>query len=352
MRVLFVCKRAPQGRDLVERPYGRFYNLPIELAKRGHQVCVVLLGHRGEIEVEAERDGVRWVALQMSPALWHTYGKISQIVRLFCADWLVACSDAWVAVLAERIAQTEGVRLAVDAYDDYESYMAWNIPLHLAYRRAISKAVAVTAAGPHLAEHMGRCSTVAPVVVPMAADSGFVPIDRDACRSDLGLPPQLPLIGYSGGWAKRRGTELIIPAFEEVARSRPDVRLVLTGKPPRSAVTRPGVVSLGYVADAMLPRVVNAMNVVLVLTADSRFGRCSYPSKLCEAMACDAPVVATATKPVRWMLSDRSQCLVPVGDPLELASRVLRALEVGRIDYGSIPSWRDSAAAFEAALSQ
>ena len=36
MRLLFVCKRHPQQRDLVTRPYGRFFHLPVALAALGH----------------------------------------------------------------------------------------------------------------------------------------------------------------------------------------------------------------------------------------------------------------------------------------------------------------------------
>ena len=61
----------------------------------------------------------------------------------------------------------------------------------------------------------------------MAADPGFVPMDRAACRDRLGLPQETPLIGYSGGWASNRGTHILLEAFAQVRKARPDARLVL-----------------------------------------------------------------------------------------------------------------------------
>ena len=57
MRVLIVCKRRPQNRDLLERPFGRFHHLPAELAQRGHRVTVLLASYLNEPDVCVERDG-------------------------------------------------------------------------------------------------------------------------------------------------------------------------------------------------------------------------------------------------------------------------------------------------------
>ena len=88
-----------------------------------------------------------------------------------------------------------------------------------------------------------------------------------------------------------------------------------------------------------------------MITADTAFGRYSYPAKLCEAMACEVPVVATATEPVRWMLGDDSRHLAHVGDARSIADRLLARLDDGgRADYPNLPTWRQGAVILETAL--
>lgn len=354
MRLLFLTKRHPQQRDLIERPYGRFHHLPVALAALGHDVRVQLCSHRRLDSMEAERCGVRWSSHDLrSLGARNLWRRLSAEAVAFRPDWIIGCSDTWFGWLAHRLARRAGALLAVDAYDNYEAYMPWNLPLHWAWRRAVRAADLVTAAGPQLAarlrrhRHDGRGVEV----VPMAADPGFVAMDRAACRRILGLPDAAPLIGYSGGWSRNRGTRILLDSFQRVRDARADARLVLSGRPPADVCATPGVIALGYLDDAQLPVLLNALNVACVITADTLFGRYSYPAKLCEAMACGVPVVATATEPVRWMLDNDSRFLAAVGNAQDIATRMLTNLSVGRVDYGWLPSWRDSGRRLEALLS-
>lgn len=281
------------------------------------------------------------------------FKRILDEAKAFQPDWIIGCSDAWYGWLAQKISMKIGTRLAIDAYDNYEAYMPWNLPLHLAWRRAVASAEVVTAAGPQLAVHLDRHrpDKAPTALVPMAADSGFRPRDRQASRKSLGLPMDTFLVGYMGGWSANRGTDILIDAFRIAKARRREIRLVVTGRPPRAVQGEQGVIALGYIPDASLPIVVSAMDLSTVITADSSFGRFSYPAKLCEAMACGVPVAATDTEPVRWMLRGDKRFLVPLGDPDALATRIVERLDHPTpCPYGELPSWESSARAFECAL--
>jgi glycosyltransferase involved in cell wall biosynthesis len=345
MRLMFICKRRPQQRDLLDRPYGRFFHLPVGLAALGHEVRVFLIDHRRSSCRTEDSAGVRWTAVDLLTQGWR--GILSALrseSAQFDPDWLIGHSDAWIGWLTHRIASEQKVQLAIDAYDDYEAYMLWNWPLHYLWRKALRAADLVTAAGPQLAalldrQRVGKAPTL---ILPMAADPLFRPMEKQACRLLFGLPSEAPLLGYSGSWAANRGTSLLARAFAIVRERMPAAQLVLTGHPPASVARLPGVISLGYIDDRVLPSLVNALDAACVVTTESRFGRYSYPSKLCEAMACAVPVVATDTAPVRWMLRGHETLLTPVGDVSAFGERAVTALTLGRRDYGVLPSWESA----------
>lgn len=354
MRLLFLSKRCPQQRDLIERPYGRFFHLPMLLAQAGHAVQVTLCSHAGMPSTAVDRSGVLWTSDDL-----RILGPLSLMARLehhstaFRPDWIIGCSDIWYGLMARRLARRTGARLAVDAYDNFEAYMPWNLPLHLAWRHTVASAHLVTVAGPQLAARLDshRPGRRPAMIVPMAADPQFVPHGYKESRLALGLPLDAPLIGYMGGWAKNRGTINLITAFRKVRAARPETLLVLTGRPPGWVLEEPGVHPLGYIEDPKLPLALASLDVATVITANTSFGRFSYPAKLCEVIACQVPVAATATEPVRWMLKGDERFLVPVDKPGHLATLILGLLDgPRRISYPTPPSWSDSARQMEAAL--
>jgi glycosyltransferase involved in cell wall biosynthesis len=354
VQLLFVCKRHPQQRDLVERPYGRFYHLPTQLRKLGHAVRIQLCSYRKLPSVSIERDNVVWSShdfLTLGPSkLWECLQ--SEAIE-FRPDWVIGCSDAWAGWLASRLTRRLRCRLAIDAYDNFESYMPANLPLHFLWRRALKAADFVTAAGPQLATLLTRSrrsGSSAAHVIPMTADPAFEPLDRTTCRDLLKLPRDVPLFGYSGGWTKSRGSNLILDAFDLIQKKLPKARLVLTGKPPSEAITRQGVINLGYLPDELMPNVINAVDLSCVVVANTSFGRFSYPAKLCESIACNVPVVASATEPVTWMLHDEARFLARVGDANDYAQRMLTNYSMSSAAYPIQPTWTELAGRYEKLL--
>lgn len=348
MNLLFLCKRRPMSRDLITDPYGRFYYLPRLLAERGHEVTVSLLDHQRAHDIDLEKDGIHWTT---RPAARY-FSMVHSQAAASRPDWVVGLSDTYFGILATLTARRVKAKSCIDAYDNYESYMRWAKPLHWAWRRALRRADLITAAGPGLLDLMslGQHSPNT-AVVPMAADPiGFEPRDKAACRLELGLPADKPLVGYCGSMHSSRGVDVLFDAIPLIQAKNPDVGFVHSGRTWKDVPLPPSFQSLGYIDAEKIPTLLNAMDVLVVINRPSAFGHHSYPVKLYEAMNCDVPVVATRTRATEWILAEQPDSLVPPEDPEALSSAILEMLRSGRSDYGTLPTWSSSCDSFEEAL--
>jgi glycosyltransferase involved in cell wall biosynthesis len=352
VKLFFLCKRRPQGRDLLTRPYGRFFYLPEMLSRKGHEVFIFLLSYKHEPPMNVEQGHLTWFSESIQPFGPLRYlQRVQEMLQSNRPDWIVGFSDTYYGILAVHLGKKFGIRSVIDAYDNYESYISWLKPLHMLWRSALGRASVVTAAGPHLASLLQQSRPEQRVdLVPMAADPEFLPLNRDECRVRMKLPLTERLIGYCGALFRSRGIEVLFEAYDEMRRMHPEIRLILSGRKQRSVYLPDQAQWLGYLPDQKIPILLNAMDALTVIGQISTFGRFSYPVKLYEAMACRIPVVATATEPATWILNGQDDFLSRPGDPGDLAKKLERQLTRERMDYGTVNRWEESAEKFEMAL--
>ena len=117
MRILVISKRQYTGKDLLDDAFGRCYELPLELAARGHEVRGVCASYRPRPEglIRKRRDAaeVYWHALNVNPlAPWSVYRWAQTLERVgatFKPDIIWACSDSFHAILGVRFQRRFGV---------------------------------------------------------------------------------------------------------------------------------------------------------------------------------------------------------------------------------------------------
>lgn len=352
MKILFLSKRRPQGRDLLTRPYGRFFHIPRILSERGHDVCLLLLSYNKEARSRGIQYGMTWI----TESIFHS-GPISylrcakKIVEKFKPDWVVGFSDTYYGILAVMLGEKYGIGSVIDAYDNYESYIPWLKPFHRFWRKALAQATLVTAAGPYLAQFLAsfRVDKTAHVI-PMASDPIFRPLDRAACRQKLGLPLDRKLLGYCGSLYHNRDVETMFQAFERLNRQVLGLEMVASGRCGKRVRTPEKMRHLGYLPDELVPAFLNSVDVLLVANRLSDFGKFSYPVKLYEAMRCQIPVLAMDTPGANWILRSRKDFLARPGDPDDLASKTKQLLLLDRFDYGDQNTWEESSILFEKVL--
>jgi glycosyltransferase involved in cell wall biosynthesis len=189
--------------------------------------------------------------------------------------------------------------------------------------RAIARLQQAQAAGLLIASPAARSRIVRPdqheghiFEVPYGIDLTHFP-ERTAV-------PARPSVLFLTSVSYRKGIFTLLEAFEEVARTMPDVELVIagTGKQLDEVRNRVGKMNgarirlLGRVERRDVPAVMREHSVYCLPSHGEPFGM-----TILEAMACGVPIVATSS-----LVTDAGGRRVPPRDPRALASALIEIL--------------------------
>jgi glycosyltransferase involved in cell wall biosynthesis len=149
-------------------------------------------------------------------------------------------------------------------------------------------------------------------------------------RAAHGLEGTAPYVFFVGTVEPRKGLDVLLDAFGEVARGDSTIELWLAGQsgwgesPIESAIAthpyRERIRRLGYVDDAVLGALYRGAEVVAYPSRGEGFGL-----PVLEAMACGAHVVTTRDTVMAEVAGDAAS-LVPVGDAAALATALEGAI--------------------------
>jgi len=203
------------------------------------------------------------------------------------------------------------------------------------FRRAIRYAAAHAAVLISVSEFTARqidevLTPHAPVIVaPHGVDlERFTPVavDDAALINGLGAPASAPYVLFVGTLEPRKGLDVLLDAFGDVARRDSSLELWIAGQagwgvpgfdehlarhPSSSRIRR-----LGYVDDRVLPALMRRSRAVVYPSRGEGFGL-----PVLEAMACGA-VVVTSSDTVMQEVAGEAALLAQVGDVASLASRI------------------------------
>jgi glycosyltransferase involved in cell wall biosynthesis len=363
VKILILTKRQYMGKDLLDDRFGRFWELPLELAQRGHEVQGISLSYRKRSQgsstpsIDSGTGHVTWHSVNLLSGPWpgpRRYFRFArQIMRDFQPEIVWACSDAYHSILGHRLAKNSTAKLVVDLYDNFESYPATRIPGVLPlFKRAVKAADGVTCVSPQLANYVGeRYRSRAPALVLENAIRSdlFRPMEREGCRKQLGLPPAAKIIGTAGSLYASRGIDTLYRGFEILAAENPSFHLALAGPRPSSGGIPRGehTHDLGVLPLDKVSVFFNALDVAVVCNRDSSFGRYNFPQKAREIMACGTALVAAEVGSMKEILRDHRHCLFAPNDPASLAATVrMQLAKPTSLDH-KVPSWSDLAAQLE-----
>jgi glycosyltransferase involved in cell wall biosynthesis len=366
MRILVLSKRQYMGRDLLDDRYGRYRELPLALAQRGHEVRGLCLSYRQRPvgEIMDRRSGstasVRWNSVNLGrlvlPGLLRFVRQSRSLARNFRPDVIWTGSDSFYGTLGQLIGKAADCRVVFDIYDHFETFASTRIPgVFPLYRRACRQVDGVTSFSQAMSDYIrtGYQRSGPLLTLVNGTDTRlFRPLNSNDCRTTLGLPAGATLIGTAGAITRSRGFETVFMAFERLSATRPDLHLVLAG--PREAglalPQHPHLHDLGMLAPAQVPVLLNALDLSIVPQRETVAGRYGFPYKAYEIMACGIPLVAAATGAMTQLLATCPNALYKPDDADDLERAIQCMLTTPCRSTEPVPDWDEQALRLEAFL--
>jgi len=347
------------GKDLLDDRFGRFRELPLELARLGQEVRGLTLSYRGRDEVccidtDRSRDGlVEWRSVnlvhRLLPAPHRYFQRARQLIADYRPDLIWAASDAYHAIVGYRLSREFRAKCIIDLYDNFEAFTATKVPgVRALFRDAVRQADGVSFFSQRMADHVIRTYPLAhphAVILSGVRKDLFHPMDRSACRAELGLPGDAKIIGIAGALDASRGIDTLFAAFETLAAKDPGLHLALAGvRAARQKIpTGPRVHDLHVLPHEKVGVFFNALDLAVVCYRRSAQGEYSFPQKAYEIIACGIPLVAAAVGSMNELLHEYPDCRYEPDNPNSLAAVMRQQLEQKTVVKIAAPSWADSA---------
>jgi teichuronic acid biosynthesis glycosyltransferase TuaC len=359
MRILVITKRQYMGKDLLDDRFGRFRELPLELARLGHMINGITFSYRHRSEGSFTDAGelgdpvITWHSVNLlngfRPSIKKYVRHARAIIQNFQPDIVWACSDAYHAIFGCRLAQQFQAKCVIDLYDNFEAFKASQLPGVLTlFRKSVRQAEGVTCFSARLADYIARAyprSSPTTVIENGVRTDLFYNQDRTDSRRALGLPQNAKIIGTAGALDRSRGIDTMFRAFDMLAADDSQIHLALAGPGKRGSRIPKGarVHDFQNMPHEKVGVFINALDLAVICYRDSVQGRYSFPQKAYEILACQTPLVAAAVGTMKDLLKPYPAALFEPEDPASLASAIRSQLEnPAPIDI-RVPTWRQSA---------
>lgn len=358
MRIVVLSKRQYTNKDVIDDRYGRLWEIPMALAGQGHNVTCICLSYRkrqegSEVFEAAGGHSIRW--LSINAGLLGVFGfaryflLAKKTIRAERPDVIWSASDTIYTVLGQYFSKKFSCRHVADLYDNFEYFGSYRLPfLRSLYRKAVRDADGVSCVSQSLSNHLQDSydRSKATCVVTNAVDTAvFRPLDKAACREQLGLPGDALLVGAAGDISNYRGADMLYRAFTECSAALDGVQLVVAGyrNEDTQVPTASNVRDLGMLRSTDVPVFLNSLDVVVIYNRSSTFGDYCFPQKFYEALACQVPPVIANVGELGLLLKDWPQLQYQDGDVAGLVATLRSQLGNRETIDLDIPTWVDQA---------
>lgn len=348
MRLLVLTKRQYMNKDLIDDRFGRFREIPLALAQKGHKVQGLCLSYSDKQEGLFHDGSVTWRSINATPLLFPGLLRFILEARTLSkkADVIWACSDSIYGIIGQMLSARFGIPLVFDLYDNFEYFLMARLPgIKQFYRYVVKNCDAVTCVSQPLAGLVGSYGRKENIVILENAvrNDLFIPLSKKESRQILNLPQNVRLIGTAGALVHNRGIETLFEAFDFLKEKFNNVHLALAGprniKIPQDAKIH----DLGILPLEKVPLLLNSLDVAVICNRDNGFGRYCFPQKTVEIMACDVPLVAARVGSMAELFKDNPECLFTPDSSGDLSSVIEHRLQHRSTGYTQVSSWKAAA---------
>ena len=207
----------------------------------------------------------------------------------------------------------------------------WNMP-------KAHRIIVVTSELKNLLYNDYRVSEDRVVVIENGANTDlFIPTDSEDARKELCLDPSDGFVCFVGGLLRWQGVEYLIQSAPLVMKECPSTKFIIVGygamreelvNLARETGISDKFIFTGFIPYENVPLYINASDVCVAPFVEERGERTGVsPLKLCEYMACEKPVVASAISGLEILESYNAGILVLPESPQELANAIIRLLQ-------------------------
>ena len=340
--------------DVIVDRYARLYEQPRQLARNGHSVLGLCLSYHSDPDVKAqhsvENGELYWQSWKLG--LWFVkfpicVFRILREIYKFKPNYIVAGSDQIHIILGAASSFFFKCRLAVDLYDNFESYGIGLLPgLNFFYRQSLKRAQLITCVSPTLKKYISTTlnnKTRVEVLFSTIGFDSFLPLSKKKCREKFNLNQSQIFIGTAGNLRKKMGIEILYEAIKSMSVSHPHIRFVLAG-PHDSDCAPPStknVVYLGKINHKLVCEFLNALDVAVIYQSDNQYGRYAFPQKALEITACKVPMVIADVGCMKEIFTDIEECFYQHDDPDSLVKCLLFQVEKRKVSDFVIQDWAE-----------
>jgi len=340
------------NKDLLDDRFGRFREIPLALAQKGHKVNGLCLSYAKRNEGQVKDGPVCWQSINATrikvPGLLKFFLKAFKLAKRTDVIW--ACSDSIYGIFGYGLAKKYNIPMVFDLYDNFEYFLMARLPVvKQLYRRVVKNCDAVTCVSRPLARLVnsyGRKKWT--IILDNAVRNDlFLPLNKAKCREKFKFPQNARFIGTAGALTSNRGIKILFDAFNIIKNNYPDLHLAVAGPRDINIPRNVQIHDLGILPFERVPIFLNALDVGIVCNLENAFGNYCFPQKTRELMACNIPIVAANVGSMKDVFKEHPEWLYEPGN-VESLVRVLENRFYDRTtQYAPPPTWGDLAQVLE-----